>query len=202
MPRKGASSHRTKLSKRNTKHKPNDEKKRLKKKQQFADDQEQNQFYAKRKPKIFEITYEIRKRIKDVKMKKEIDFEHLESEILEMEKNVVANKELIFAFAQPTNWDDFSDEDDSEFQEDENDSRSQVSQREHLINKTQKVWVNEKFENDLDNSQSVKKEKSNSANQAQKIYINIKEIINLKGFKKKFEDAQLLEEVQDFVENT
>ena len=57
----------------------------------------------KRKPKIFEITYEIRKRIKDVKMKKEIDFEHLESEILETEKNVVTNKELKFAFAQPTN---------------------------------------------------------------------------------------------------
>ena len=33
----------------------------------------------------------------------------------------------------------FSDEDDSESQEDENDSRSQVSQREHLINKTQEV---------------------------------------------------------------
>ena len=45
----------------------------------------------------------IRKRIKDVKMKKEIDFEHLESEILEMEKNVVTNKKLKFAFAQPTN---------------------------------------------------------------------------------------------------
>ena len=50
-------------------------------------------------PKIFGITYEIRKRIKDVKVKKEIDFEHLESEILEMEKNVVTNKELKFAFA-------------------------------------------------------------------------------------------------------
>ena len=36
-------------------------------------------------------------------MKKEIDFEHLESEILEMDKNVVTNKELKFAFAQPTN---------------------------------------------------------------------------------------------------
>ena len=71
----------------------------------------------KRKQKIFGITYEIRKRINDVKMKKEIDFEHLESEILEMEKNVVTNKELKFAFAQPTNWDNFSDED-------ENDSRS------------------------------------------------------------------------------
>ena len=46
--------------------------------------------------------------------KKEIDFEHLESEILEMKKNVVTNKELKFAFAQPTNWYSFSDEDDSE----------------------------------------------------------------------------------------
>ena len=55
------------------------------------------------KPKEFGNTYEIRKRIKDVKMKKEIDFEHLESEILEMEKNVVTNKELNFAFEQPTN---------------------------------------------------------------------------------------------------
>ena len=44
-----------------------------------------------------------KKRIKDVKMEKEIDFEHLESEILEIEKNVVTNKELKFAFAQPTN---------------------------------------------------------------------------------------------------
>ena len=50
----------------------------------------------------------------------------------------------------------FSDEDDSESQEDENDSRSQVSQRKHLINKTQEVWVNKEFEDDLDNSQSVK----------------------------------------------
>ena len=44
-----------------------------------------------------------RKRIKDVEMEQEINFEHLESEILEMEKNVVTNKELKFAFAQPTN---------------------------------------------------------------------------------------------------
>ena len=50
----------------------------------------------------------------------------MESEILEMEKNVVTNKELKFAFAQSTNWDNFSNEDDSESQEDENDSRSQV----------------------------------------------------------------------------
>ena len=38
-----------------------------------------------------------------------------------MEKNVVTNKEIKFAFAQPTNWDNFSEEDDSESQEDEND---------------------------------------------------------------------------------
>ena len=109
------------------------------------------------KPNDFGITYEIRWKIKDVKMKKEIDFEHLESEILEIEKNVVTNKELKFAFAQPTNLDKFSDEDDSESQEDENYSRSQVSQRKHLINKTQEVWINKEFEDDLDNSQSVKK---------------------------------------------
>ena len=136
MPRKGASSNRTKSSKRNTKHKLKDKKKRLKKKQQFADDQEQINSMQKRNTENFGITYEIRKRIKDVKMKEKIDFEHLESENFEMEKNVVINKEFKFTFAQPTNWDNFSDKDDSESQEDENDSRSQVSQREHLINKT------------------------------------------------------------------
>ena len=134
MPRKGASSHRTKFSKRNTKHKPKDKKEE--KKQQFANDQQQINPIQKRKPKDFGITYEVSKIIKDVEMEmemeQEIDFEHLESEILEMEKNVVTNKELKFAFAQPTNWDNFSDED-------ENDSRSQVSQRQHMINKTQVV---------------------------------------------------------------
>ena len=74
-------------------------------------------------------------------MEQEIDFEHLESEILEMKKNVMTNKESNFAFAQPTNWDNFSDEDSSQSQEDENDSRSQVSLREQMINKTQEVWV-------------------------------------------------------------
>ena len=69
----------------------------------------------------------------------EIDFEHLESEILEMQKNVVTNKELNFVFAQPNNWDKLLDEDGSESQEDENDSKSQASQREHMINKTQEV---------------------------------------------------------------
>ena len=51
----------------------------------------------------------------------------------------------------------FSDEDGLESQEDENDSKSQVSQRKYLINKTQEVWVNEEFEDDLDNNQFVKK---------------------------------------------
>ena len=60
-------------------------------------------------------------------MEEEIDFEHFESEILEIEKNVVTNKVLNFAFAQPTDWDKFSDEDDSESQEDLNDSRSNIS---------------------------------------------------------------------------
>ena len=107
MPRKGASSHRTKPSKRNTKHKSKDKKEEIEeeKKQQFANDQQQINPIQKRKPKDFGITYEVSKRIKDVEMEmeEEIDFEHLESEILEIEKNVVTNKELKFAFAQPTN---------------------------------------------------------------------------------------------------
>ena len=93
---------------------------------------------CKKKPKDFGITYEIRKRIKDVEMKKEIDFELMESEILEMEKIVVTNKELNFAFAQPTNWDKFSDEDDSESQEDERDLRGQVYKGSILLIKHKK----------------------------------------------------------------
>ena len=65
MFRMDASSHRAKSSKRNTKHKLKDKKKRLKKNHKFADDQEQINFMQKRKPKNFGITYEIRKRIKD-----------------------------------------------------------------------------------------------------------------------------------------
>ena len=59
------------------------------------------------KPKDFGITYEIRKRIKDVKMEQEIYLEYLESEILEIERNFETNKELNFAFAQTNNWDNF-----------------------------------------------------------------------------------------------
>ena len=40
-------------------------------------------------------------------MGEEIDFEGLEYEILEIVKIVVINKKLNFAFAQPTNWDNF-----------------------------------------------------------------------------------------------
>ena len=71
-----------------------------------------------------------------------------------------------------------------------------------MINKTQEVWVNKEFEDDLDNSQSVKKK-------SQIVLINLEKNLNkyyrnnsLERGKKKFEDAQLLEEVQDFVENT
>ena len=69
------------------------------------------------------------KRIKNVEMEEENDFEGLEFEELKMEKNVVTNKEPNFVFAQPTNWYNFLDEDSSESQEDENDSGSQGSQR-------------------------------------------------------------------------
>ena len=113
-----------------------------------------------------------------------MNFEHLESEILEMEKNVVTNKELKFAFAQPTNWDNFSYEDNSESQEDENDSRSQVSQRQHMINKTQEVWVNEEFEDDSENGKSINEKKTKGDNQTQK-YIKYKQSITCKGQNKK-----------------
>ena len=101
MPRKGASSHIAKSSKRDPKHKSKDKKEEIEeeKKQKFADHQEQINSMQKRKPMDFGIAYEIRKRIKDVEMEEEIDFIHLETEILEMEKNVVTNKELSFAFA-------------------------------------------------------------------------------------------------------
>ena len=153
------------------------------------------------KPKEFGITYEIRKRIKDKKMKKEIDFEHLESEILEMEKNVVTNKEHNFVFAQPTNWDNFSDEDNSESQEDENDSKKQVSQREYLINKTQEVCVNKEFEDDSENCKSIK-EKEKRDNQTQKTLLNIKNQSLVRGKIKKSEEIQLLEEVQEKMKNS
>ena len=80
------------------------------------------------------------------------------------------NKELNFTFAQPTNRNDFSDKDDSEFQEEENDSRSQVSHREYMINKTKEVWVNEEFENDSENGKSIKEKKIKGDNQTKNNY--------------------------------
>ena len=204
MPRKGASSHRTKYSKRNTKHKSKDKKEEIEeeKKQQFANDQQQINPIQKRKPKDFGITCEVSKRIKDVEieMEDEIDFEHLESKILEMEKNAVTNKELKFAFAQPTNWDNFSYEDNSEPQEDENDSRSQVSQRQHMISKTQEVWVNEEFEDDSENGKSINEKKTKGDNQTQKDLLNINNQSLVRNNMKKSEKVQLLEEVQEKME--
>ena len=200
-------SHRTKSSKRNTKYKSKDKKRRNwrreeEKKQQFANDLQQINPIQKRKPKDFGITYEVSKRIKDVEMEmeEEIDFEHLESEILEMEKNVVTNKEFKFAFAQPTNWDNFSYEDNSESQEDENDSRSQVSQRQHMINKTQEVWVNEEFEDDSENGKSINEKKTKGDNQTQKDLLNINNQSLVRDKMKKSEKVQLLEEVQEKME--
>ena len=81
MPRKGSSSHWAKSSKRNTMYKSKDKKVEIEeeKKQQFANDQQQINPIQKRKPKDFGITYEVRKRIKDVEMEEEINSDHLES---------------------------------------------------------------------------------------------------------------------------
>ena len=53
-------------------------------------------------------------------------------------ENVVTNKELNFAFAQPTNWDNFSDEEYSESQEDENDSIIRYNKENILLIKHKK----------------------------------------------------------------
>ena len=130
----------------------------------------------------------------------EINFEHLESEILEMEKNVVTNKESKFAFAQPTNWDNFSYEDNSESQEDENDLRSLVSQRQQMINKTQEVWVSEEFEDDSENGKSINEKKTNGDNQTQKALLNINNQSLVRDKMKKSKKVQLLELVQEKME--
>ena len=74
MPRKGASSNLTKSSKRNTKHKSKDKKEEIEeeKKQQFADYQEQINSIQKRKPKDFELTYEVRKIINMLRWNKKL----------------------------------------------------------------------------------------------------------------------------------
>ena len=50
----------------------------------------------------------------------------------------------------------FSDEDDSEPQNDEKYAWSQVSQREHMISKSQEVRVSKEYEDDWDGSKSIK----------------------------------------------
>ena len=65
------------------------------KEQKFADYQEQ----INSMQKAFWNYLRSKNRIKDVEMEQEIYFEHLELEILEMDKNVVTNKQLNFAFA-------------------------------------------------------------------------------------------------------
>ena len=52
-------------------------------------------------------------------------------------ENIVTNKETNFVFAQLTNWDKFSDEDNTGTQEVENDSTSSGITKEHKITKTQ-----------------------------------------------------------------
>ena len=60
----------------------------------------------------------------------------------------MVNKQSNILFTQSTNWNNFSNEIDLKSQDIENDSRIQESQRKHLINKTQKVNVDEEFEYD------------------------------------------------------
>ena len=68
----------------------------------------------------------------------------------------MTNKLHNFVFSQPTNWDNFSVEDHSLPQYIKIDSRSQESQRKHIINKTQEVRGDEEFEDDSDYGQSAK----------------------------------------------
>ena len=56
--------------------------------------------------------------------------------VLEIDKIMMKNKLFNFVFAQPTNLDQFSDEDYLESQDIENSSKSQGSQMKHMINKS------------------------------------------------------------------
>ena len=79
----------------------------------------------------------------------------------------MTNKWSNFVFAQPTNLGNFSEEDHSLPQYIEIHSRSQESQRKHMINKTQEVRGDEEFEDDSNYGKSAK-EKGKNANQIQK----------------------------------
>ena len=55
----------------------------------------QQQIDYKNKAKGFWITHKVSKKIKDIEIGEEIDFEDLEFEVLEMKKNVVKIRNLI-----------------------------------------------------------------------------------------------------------
>ena len=61
-----------------------------------------------------------------------------------------------FVFSQPTNWDNFSEEDNSVPQYIKIDSRNKESQMKHMMNKTQEVRGDKEFEDDTDYGQSAK----------------------------------------------
>ena len=61
-----------------------------------------------------------------------------------------------FVFSQPTNWDNFSEQDRSVPQYIKIDSRNKESQMKHMMNKTQEVRVDKELEDDSDYGQSAK----------------------------------------------
>ena len=65
----------------------------------MVDNQEQINFKQK-KTNYLEINYEVDRTIKVMEIKKEVDFEGLKFEVLEMEKNMMTNKEpnCVFVF--------------------------------------------------------------------------------------------------------
>ena len=71
----------------------------------------------------------------------------------------------------------------------------------HMINKTQEVWINEEFEDDSENGKSINEKKTKGDNQTQKDLLNINNQSLIKDkMKKKSEKVQLLEEVQEKME--
>ena len=61
-----------------------------------------------------------------------------------------------FVFSQPTNWDNFSEQDHSVPQYIKIDSRNKESQMKHMMNKTQEVRVDKELEDDSDSGQYAK----------------------------------------------
>ena len=90
-----------------------------------------------------------------------------------MEKNVVTNTELNLLLYNQLIDMIFQTEDNSESQEDESELRSQVSQREHMINKTLEIWINEEFEDDSENDKSIKEKMTKEIIKLKKTLLNI-----------------------------